>query len=263
LDEVLVRNLREDESQSSEDGGLIAAVARRIPDAISPDHLTFAGLFGAVLAAAGFVACRWSNWFLALVALGLALNWLSDSLLRAISARRGAMRPLYGYFIDNSADLVAQTLMIMAFGFSPYFTVPSALLVLSLYLLLSSYKYLLVVIHGEEQPRGGFEPKGVWLLVMGWSLSAALIGHALASRRILSFAALDVVVGSLSICAFVIFVFIVRRDLALVRLREHDAAGHGGDDSSSDQDELIAIIPNFAPAGRGAPARRDKKISAG
>ncbi len=258
-----MRNLRESESPSSEDGGLTAAVARRIPDAISPDHLTFAGLFGAVLVAAAFVASRWSNWFLALVALGLALNWLSEGLVRAVLARRGAVRPLYGYFIDNSADLVAQTLMIMAFGFSPYFTVPSALLVLSLYLLLSSYKYLLVVIHGEEQPRGGFEPKGVRLLVMAWSLSAALIGDALASQRIFSFAVLDVVVGSLSICAFVFFVFIVRRDLALVRLREHDAADRGDDNSSSDQDDIISIVSHFASAGRGAPARSEKKISAG
>jgi hypothetical protein len=262
LEEVLVRNLRESESPSSEDGGLTAAVARRIPDAIPPDHLTFAGLSGAVLVAAAFVASRWSNWFLALVALGLALNWLSEGLVRAVLARRGAVRPLYGYFIDNSADLVAQTLMIMAFGFSPYFTVPSALPALSLYLLLSSYKYLLVVIHGEEQPRGGFQPKGVRLLVMAWSLFAALIGDALASQRIFSFAVLDVVVGSLSICAFVFFVFIVRRDLALVRLRELDAADRGDEDSSSDQDDIISIVSHFASAGRGVPARSEKKISA-
>ena len=171
---------KDSESQASGEGGLAAAFARRLPDAISPDHLTFAGLLSAVLVAVGFVASRWSNWFLALVALGLAFNWLSDSLVRAVSERRGAARPLYGYFIDNSADLVAQTLIIMALGFSPYFTIPSALLVLSLYLLLSSYKYLLVVIHGGEQPRRAFEPTGFRLLVIGWSVSAAVMGHEVA-----------------------------------------------------------------------------------
>ena len=254
---------KDSESQASGEGGLAAAFARRLPDAISPDHLTFAGLLSAVLVAVGFVASRWSNWFLALVALGLAFNWLSESLMRTVSARRGMARPLYGYFINNSADLVAQTLMIMALGFSPYFTVPSALLILSLYLLFSSYKYLLVVIHGEEQPRSALEPRGVRLLVMGWSLSAALIGHELAAQRILSFAALDVIVGGLSICAFVAFVFIVRRDLARVRLHEHEAANLRSDESSSDEGEIISAVPQFAPTGGRSPAQCDKGISGG
>ena len=113
--------LRDNERQSSDSRGLTALVARHIPEAISPDHLTYAGLVGAILVAIGFIASRWSNWFLALVALGLACNWLSENLVRAVSESRGAARPLYGYFIDNSADLVAQTLIIMALGFSPYF----------------------------------------------------------------------------------------------------------------------------------------------
>ncbi len=260
-------SVKKNDSQLSEETGLIAALVRRIPHTISPNHLTFAGLAGAVLVAVGFIATRYSHWYLALVALGLVVNWLGESLERAVSARRGVIFPFYGYFINNSADLVAQTLMIMAFGLSPYFTVPSALLVLSLYLLLSSYKYLLVVIRGEERPRGGLESRCVRLLVMGWSLSAALIGHELASQRVLSFAALDVVVGGLSIFAFVIFILIVHRDLALVRLQEHDAAEDesslGQGEIIADLGEIISIVPQFAPARSHSPARSDKKISAG
>ncbi len=260
-------SVKKNDSQPSEETGLIAAIARRIPHIITPNHLTFAGLAGAVLVAVGFIATRCSHWFLTLVALGLVVNWLGESLERAVSARRGVTFPFYGYFINNSADLVAQTLMIMAFGLSPYFTIPSALLVLSLYLLLSSYKYLLVVIQGEERPRGGLESRCVRLLVMGWSLSAALIGHELASQRILSFAALDVVVGGLSIFAFVIFILIVHRDLALVRLQEHDAeedeSSLGQDEIIAEQGEIISIVPQFAPARSRSPARSDKKISAG
>jgi phosphatidylglycerophosphate synthase len=259
LTEVVVPNLSDNEGRSTEEE-LLAAVARRIPRAVSPDHLTYAGIAGAVCVAVGFIASRWSNWFLALVALGLVCNWVSEALVRAVSERRGAPRLLYGYFIDNSADLVAQTLIIMALGFSPYFTVPSALLVLSLYLLLSSYKYLLVVIHGGAQPRGGFEPKGLRLLVMGWSLSAALMGHELASRRVLSFAALDVIVGGLSFCAFVMFIFIVRRDLARVRLQEQDA-DEDRDDETLGDGEVISILPHLTPARRRSAAQADKEIS--
>ncbi|MBM3552577.1 MAG: hypothetical protein FJX45_12620 [Alphaproteobacteria bacterium] len=244
IDEVVVPNVKKNDGQSSEETGLIAGIARRIPPIISPTHLTLAGLAGAVLVAVGFIATRSSHWFLALVVVGLVVNWLGESLERAVAARRGVTFPFYGYFINNSADLVAQTLMILAFGFSPYFTVPSALLVLSLFMLLSSYKYLLVVIHGEERPPDGLEPKGVRLFVMGWSLSAALLGHELASQRILSFAALDVVVGGLSIFAFVVFILIVRRDLALVRLHEHEAANDRSDEFSSDEDEIIPHSPD-------------------
>lgn len=260
-------SVREHASPSCEERGPICAIARRIPDVISPNHLTFVGLAGAVLVAGGFIAARWSNWFLALVAFGLAVNWLGESLERAVSARRCFTFHYYGYFINNSADLVAQTLMIMALGFSPYFTVPSALLVLSLYLLLSSYKYLLVVIHGDDRPRGGLEPKGMRLLVMGWSLSAALIGHELVTRRILSFVALDVVVGGLSIFAFLIFIMIVRRDLAHVRLREHDLADDESsldqDEINSDQGEIVAIVQQLAPVRSRSPVRSDTNISAG
>lgn len=257
IDEVVVPNVKKNDGQSSEETGLIAGIARRIPPIISPTHLTLAGLAGAVLVAVGFIATRSSHWFLALVVVGLVVNWLGESLERAVAARRGVTFPFYGYFINNSADLVAQTLMILAFGFSPYFTVPSALLVLSLYLLLSSYKYLLVVIHGEERPPDGLEPKGVRLFVMGWSLSAALLGHELASQRILSFAALDVVVGGLSIFAFVVFILIVRRDLALVRLHEHEAANVRSDEFSSDEDEIISIVPQCVAAGGRSAGRRD------
>lgn len=250
-------HLRENERQSSEGKGLIAAIARRLPDSISPDHLTYIGLAAAAFVAAGFLASHWSNWFLTLVMLGMILNWLSESLVRVVAYRRGAARPLYGYFIDNSADLVAQTLIIMALGFSPYFTIPSALLVLSLYLLLSSYKYLLVVIHGGEQARR-FETAGLRLLVIGWSLSAALMGRELAAQRVFSFAALDVIVGGLSLCAFMIFVFIVRRDLARVRLNETSAADHG-DNEPSDEAAVLSIIPRLSPAR----VRTNKKISAG
>jgi len=256
-----VPSVKEKESRSFEEGGLIAPIARRVPEVIAPNHLTFAGLAGAVLVAVGFIATRWSNWFLALVALGLAVNWLGESLARAVSARRGITRPLNGYFVNNSADLVAQTLIIMALGFSPYFTIPSALLVLSLYLLLSSYKYLLVVILGDEQLRSTLEPRSGRLVVMGWSLAAASIGHEFVSQRLRSFAALDVIVAGLSICAFVAFVFIVRRDLPRVRL--HEAATLRNDEFSLDESEIISIVPQLAAAGGRSPARRDEKISAG
>jgi hypothetical protein len=57
-------------------------------------------------------------------------------------------------------------------------------------------------------------------------------------------AALDVTFAALSICAFVIFIFISRRDLARVRLQEN-SAGDDSDDESFDDDQIISIVPHW------------------
>ncbi len=188
-----------------------------------------------MLAAGGFIASRWSNWFLTIVALGLFLNWLGDSLVSAVARHRSVERPRYGYFIDNSADLISQTLIIMGLGLSPYFTIGSALLVLSLYLLVSSYRYLHVVIQRARQlSYGGLGATELRLLVAGWSLFAAWSGPEIARGRLFSFVALDVVVGASSLFAFLVFLFIVRNDLARMRLEEKYADSDGSAERAND-----------------------------
>ncbi|MCX7900240.1 MAG: hypothetical protein N2444_09200, partial [Methylocystis sp.] len=52
----------------------LMALVRRVPDSVNPDQLTGLGLTGAIAVLFGFIACRWSNGFLVVVILGLALN---------------------------------------------------------------------------------------------------------------------------------------------------------------------------------------------
>jgi archaetidylinositol phosphate synthase len=207
----------------------LAALVRRIPSAMTPDHLTFIGLVGALLTCGGFIACGWSNWFLVAVVFGLFLNWFGDSLDGTLARFRHIERPHYGYFIDHSADLIAQTLIVVGLGFSPFFTIPSALLVLSLYLLMSSYTYLRVVTESVHRlSYGGMGATEFRILVAAWALLAAWIGPDVSTARIYSFIALDVVIGFLAGCTFCGFVWVVRNDLSRLQKEERAAQKSSG-----------------------------------
>lgn len=192
----------------------LAWLVRRLPHFVTPNHLTGLGLAGAFLTAAAFVACHVSAWFLGAALLGLLINWYGNSLDGTLARHRKIERPRYGYFIDHSTDLIAQTLIIGGLGFSPYFTVISALLVLSMYLLMSSYTYLKVMVAGTHHlSYGGVGATEFRLLVGGWGLFAAFVGAGLTETRWMEHAALDVTIGGLWSLTFVAFTWIVRDDL--------------------------------------------------
>jgi len=97
----------------------LAWMAGRTPAWVKPDHLTAAGFAGALAAAAGFVASRWSIQWLWLACLGLVLNWAGDSLDGTLARLRRIERPRYGFFVDHTSDLFSQALVFLALGLSP------------------------------------------------------------------------------------------------------------------------------------------------
>jgi archaetidylinositol phosphate synthase len=98
---------------------LLAWLAARVPRAIVPDHLTAFGALGAVLTAAGYVLSRGSLAWLWLASVGLAINWLGDSLDGTLARLRRIERPRYGFFIDHTSDLFCQTITFVSLGVSP------------------------------------------------------------------------------------------------------------------------------------------------
>ncbi|MGD9544184.1 MAG: CDP-alcohol phosphatidyltransferase family protein [Methylocystis sp.] len=226
----------------------LLALVRRLPHWMTPDHLTAIGLCGAVLTLLGFIACHWSNWFLAAVVLGLFLNWFGDSLDGTLARFREIERPHYGYFIDHSSDLIAQTLIVVGLGVSPYFTVGASLLVLSLYLLMSSYTYLRVVTERVHRlSYGGMGATEFRMLVAAWALFAAWLGPGVAETQAYGFAVLDLVIGGLSALTFLGFVAVIRKDLARMQREEREfieslqPAAAESEPSMLDVDEQILI----------------------
>lgn len=188
-------------------------LAARTPSAVTPDHLTLLGLVGAFLVLVGFAASHASAWFVSLAILGLFLNWLGDSLDGTLARYRKIERPDFGYFLDHSCDLVSQTFIFIGIGLSPYFTMFSAQLALSMYLLMTSFTYLKVLIlkthHLSYYGMGSTELR---LLLTAWVFFALWFGPALIDARFIGLRVIDITIFALWSLVFVAFMWKVWSD---------------------------------------------------
>lgn len=130
---------------------LLQWLAARVPSHISSDDMTRLGLAGAFLAAAGFALSGFSPGFLWLAPIGLAVNWLGDSLDGTLARVRQNERPQLGYFIDHTTDIVAQVAVGVGCGLSPYVRLDLACLALIGYLALSVLTYIRAIVSGVTQ----------------------------------------------------------------------------------------------------------------
>ena len=95
-------------------------LVRQIPDAIKPDYLTIIGVIGAFVCGTSYWASSLSPKCLWLASTGLIVNWLGDSLDGSLARFRKIERPRYGFFVDNSADIVSDACIFLGLGASPY-----------------------------------------------------------------------------------------------------------------------------------------------
>jgi archaetidylinositol phosphate synthase len=170
---------------------LLEAIARRLPAAVRPDHLT--GL--ALAAAAGFAVAA-ATGRLWLCAALLVVHWLGDSLDGTLARVRRAERPRDGYYLDHLADAAATALIGLGLGLSPHMHLAAALLLVIAYLALSINTYL------ETQALGRFTlgygrlgPTEARLALIGLLAAVALGAHATAHILGLSLTLLDLAGG--------------------------------------------------------------------
>ena len=124
---------------------LLVATAQRLPGWVTPDLLTLLGLKGALITGLCFVASRWSPLFLGGAILGLGLNWFGDSLDGTLARTRKIERPVYGYFVDHSTDLISQVFIFLGLGLSPYLHFNAACLILLSYWLAALLSFIRAV----------------------------------------------------------------------------------------------------------------------
>lgn len=179
---------------------LIKWLLPRIPASVSPLALTGVGVAGACLAALALIACNWSNGWLAVLAVGVGLNWFGDSLDGSLARYRGIERPRFGFLIDHTCDLFSQLIIIVAFGFSSYLSVFSALIILICYFLFSSYTYIRTSRQRVHQMAYiGVGATEFRLLMIAYPLLAATLGVRVPSLG--AFATIDLVIVLLAIIA--------------------------------------------------------------
>jgi len=121
----------------------------RMPRWLTPDMLTFVGMFGAGMVFVGYVCSNISENWLWLAIIGYIVQWVGDSTDGSLARYRKIERPRYGYFLDHSCDGLATMAIVVGIGLSPYVSLEVALVALAGYLLLSIHAFLSVRVLGE------------------------------------------------------------------------------------------------------------------
>jgi phosphatidylglycerophosphate synthase len=127
----------------------LAWLVRRIPARVTPDGLTAFGIFGAFVTFVGYALTAWSPTFLWLASLGLVFHWLGDSLDGSLARFRKIERPRYGYFLDQTVDVIGNVLICVGMGLTAYVRMDAALLAMAGYHALSIYSLVRACVSGE------------------------------------------------------------------------------------------------------------------
>ena len=112
-------------------------LAERQPKWMTSDILTYIGVFGAVVIAAGYVLSTWDVNFLWLSSLGFVINWYGDSLDGTLARVRKTQRPIYGYYLDHTIDAINEVIIFVGVGLSGLIHLEIALLALVMYFLMT------------------------------------------------------------------------------------------------------------------------------
>jgi len=140
-------------------------ICPRIPQWMSPDHLTVIGILGIIMVSVGFVLGFMNRYYIALVPLGLIVNWFGDSFDGSIARYRKRTRPNYGYYIDKIVDAVVLIIFGLGFGLSGFAKIEIALLMSCIYLALMLNVDLIVYIENKCQNSfGWFGPTEVRII---------------------------------------------------------------------------------------------------
>jgi archaetidylinositol phosphate synthase len=120
-------------------------LAARLPRWVVPDHLTFLGLFGALVIGVSYMLTHYSYDWLWMASAGLVLNWFGDSLDGTLARTRKIERERYGFFMDHYTDTVAVFFICFGMGLSPLMDLRIALLLMIGYYAMMTLVYIVTL----------------------------------------------------------------------------------------------------------------------
>ena len=142
-------------------------IAQRLPRWMTSNHLTFIGMFGALVVALGYALSSRDIQWLWLASLGFVINWFGDSLDGSVARVRNEQRPVYGFFLDHNIDCINEMMMFVGVGLSPLMNLDITLVVLALYLMLSVSVYINAHLKNEfKLTYGGLGPTEFRIIVI-------------------------------------------------------------------------------------------------
>ncbi len=146
-------------------------LAPRTPGWVTSDHLTLLGLLAMVVCGVLYGLAGRHSWLLLLVNIGLALNWLGDSLDGTLARVRGVERPRFGFYVDHLVDAFGALFVLGGLALSGLMSPFAAAGFLVAYYLLAIETYLATYAIGRFKiswgPFGGTELRIVLALVNG------------------------------------------------------------------------------------------------
>ncbi len=134
---------------SNHERRLLVAIARRLPRWVTPDGLTWFGVFGAGLVTLGGWLSRDTMGWLWLANLGLLVHWFGDSLDGTVARHRQIERPRYGFYFDQVIDTVGNLLISLGEGLCPAMRMDLALIMLAVYQMLSLQVLVRAIVDRE------------------------------------------------------------------------------------------------------------------
>lgn len=153
-------------------------LASHMPDWVTPDRLTAVGFIGSLITLAGYGLSARDPAFLWLASFGFVVNWFGDSLDGTLARHRHIERPVYGFYIDHSMDIVTEVLFFLGLGISPYVRFEIACLALIGYLMISNLVYIQTCVMGEFRlSYAGLGPTEVRVLAIAANTAVFLAGN--------------------------------------------------------------------------------------
>jgi len=201
----------------------LAWFVRRIPDRVSPDHLTCVGLIGAAIAFAGYALSHLSPHWLWLASFGLLVHWFGDSLDGTLARHRRAERPRYGFFLDQNLDVIGNLLIGMGLAASPFVRLEPAFLALFAYQMLAIHSLIKTVVDKDfHVTLLNCGPTEIRVILIALNVLIIVLGAPVWSVGEIAFTWVDVAVGLFGLALMAVFVWLVA--LGAARLRREEPA---------------------------------------
>jgi archaetidylinositol phosphate synthase len=165
---------------SSIEQRVLSRLARHIPQAVKPDHLTALGFGSLVAVGFSYWFARYSTMGLWLVILFLALNWLGDSLDGTLARVRQKQRPRYGFYVDHVLDACGSVFLFAGLALSGYMSERIAVGLLVAYFLVSIEVYLATYAVGRfHLSFAAFGPTELRLLLIAGNIALLRTPYAM------------------------------------------------------------------------------------
>lgn len=91
-------------------------LANRQPKWMTSNILTVIGMMGAIIISLGYILSQINLNYLWVSSLGFVINWYGDSLDGTLARVRNRQRPVFGYYLDHTMDIINEFFIFIGLG---------------------------------------------------------------------------------------------------------------------------------------------------